>query len=315
MFMTKRHRYQGQILGFMLALWPACGLTEEGAISFPLTKVARGIYVHQGLHEDYSQNNHGDIANLGFIVGSRCVAVLDSGGSLTVGRALRAAIKRTTHVPICYVINSHVHPDHILGNLAFREDTPKYIGHTDLPQALVNNRDHFLKHFVAPMGEPISDDLFITPDQIVENTLELDLGGRVILLKAHRKAHTNQDLTVFDRQTKTLWLADLLFIDRIPALDGSVKGWLSLIEELRGIEAAHVIPGHGPVSAPWPEALAAEQRYLQTLVDEIRVLIARGGTLEEALETVGDSEKDRWILFAQYHKRNVSKVFVELEWE
>ena len=163
----------------MLALWPACGLTEEGAIPFPLTKVAQGIYAHQGLHEDYSQTNHGDIANLGFIVGSRCVAVLDSGGSLTVGRALRAAIKRTTHVPICYVINSHVHPDHILGNLVFREDTPKYIGHTELPQALANNRDHFLKNFVAPMGEPVSDDLFIAPNQIVENTLELDLGGRV----------------------------------------------------------------------------------------------------------------------------------------
>ena len=122
-------------------------------------------------------------------------------------------------------------------------------------------------------------------------SIELDLGGRVILLKAHRQAHTSQGLSAFDRQTKTLWLADLLFIDCIPALDGSVKGWLSLIEELRGMEAARVIPGHGPVSAPWPEALDAEQRYLQTLVDEIRVLIARGGTLEEAIKTVGDSEK------------------------
>lgn len=74
------------------------------------------------------------------------------------------------------------------------------------------------------MGEPVSDDLFIAPDQIVENTLELDLGSGVILLKAHRKTHTSQDLSIFDRQTRTLWLADLLFIDRIPALDGSVKG-------------------------------------------------------------------------------------------
>jgi hypothetical protein len=89
-FVTKRHRYQGQILGFMLALWPACGLTEEGAIPFPLTKVAQGIYVHQGLHEDYSQNNHGDIANLGFIVGSRCVAVLDIARGGTLEEAMEA---------------------------------------------------------------------------------------------------------------------------------------------------------------------------------------------------------------------------------
>ena len=256
-----------QLVWLTLALWCVGGQAEGETLPFSLTEVAKGIYIHQGLHEDYNPTNHGDIANIGFIVGSRCVAVLDSGGSLTVGRALRAAVKQTTSVPICYVINSHGHPDHILGNLAFKADQPKYIGHAALPQALANNRDHFLKNFVAPINELASDDLFIPPDQLVEDTLELDLGGRVIVLKAHKKAHTGQDLTVFDVNTKTFWLADLLFMDRIPALDGSIKGWLGLIEELRAIDANRVIPGHGPATAAWPEALNAEQRYLQTLVD------------------------------------------------
>ncbi len=128
-------------------------------------------------------------------------------------------------------------------------------------------------------------------------------------------AHTGADLTVFDPKTGTLWLSDLLFMERIPALDGNLKGWLEVLEQLRSVEAKRAVPGHGPASAEWPAALAAEEHYLKTLRDEVRDLLAEGGTLEQALESVGNSEKGQWQLFEQHHKRNVSKAFAELEWE
>jgi hypothetical protein len=66
---------------------------------------------------------------------------------------------------------------------------------------------------------------------------------------------------------------------------------------------------------PWPSALAAEQRYLNKIADEVRVMIKQGKTLAEAAETAGMSEKDAWLLFKEYHARNVSAAFAELEWE
>jgi hypothetical protein len=65
----------------------------------------------------------------------------------------------------------------------------------------------------------------------------------------------------------------------------------------------------------WPQALAAEQRYLKTVADEVRALIKAGRTLAEATREAGLSEKDAWLLFQEYHARNVSAAFAELEWE
>ena len=75
------------------------------------------------------------------------------------------------------------------------------------------------------------------------------------------------------------------------------------------------MPGHGPASAPWPAAAADQVRYLERLRDEIRALIAAGGTIEEAVANAGMAERASWQLFEFYHPRNVTAAFAELEWE
>jgi hypothetical protein len=57
------------------------------------------------------------------------------------------------------------------------------------------------------------------------------------------------------------------------------------------------------------------QRYLNAVATDVRSLIKQGKTLAEATETAGLSEKDAWLLWDEYHKRNVSAAFAELEWE
>jgi quinoprotein relay system zinc metallohydrolase 2 len=304
----------GWLAAVILAALANSALSAAEA-GFNLTEVATGVYVHQGRHVPFEDKDHDDIANIGFIVGERCVAVIDSGGSLRIGQALRAAVRNTTRLPVCYLINTHVHPDHVLGNIAFARDKPEIVGHQLLPETLASNRDYFLETFAQDLGENPNPEAIVPPSKTVSKTLDLDLGGRVLKLTAYSAAHTGADLTVFDAKTSTLWLSDLLSMERIPALDGSLKGWLEVLEQLRSVEAKRVVPGHGPASAEWPAALAAEERYLKTLLDEIRTKIAEGGSLAQALESVGTSEKGQWQLFEQHHKRNVSKAFAEVEWE
>ena len=137
-----------------------------------------------------------------------------------------------------------------------------------------------------------------------------------MLIEAHPTAHTDNDVTVLDKKTGTMFLGDLLFATHVPALDGSIRGWLALIAKLDArTDVKLAVPGHGPSSMPWPSALAAEQRYLSKVADDVRGMIKQGKTLAEAAETAGLSEKDAWLLFNDYHARNVSAAFAELEWE
>ena len=289
-----------------------------GGTNYSVAEVTSGIYYHQGLHKEASEQNIGAIANVGFIIGDRCVAVIDSGGSYREGDYLRRSIRQHTDLPICYVINTHVHPDHLFGNAAFKQDSPDYIGHEKLPAALTARQDFFAQTFKPLLGEAYTGTEFIPPTTVVRinQPITIDLGNRPITLTAYTTSHTDHDLTVLDNNTKTLWTGDLLFIKRIPVLDGSINGWIETMQQLQAMEFNHVIPGHGPASSDkWQLGLSNQLRYFTVLRDNIRAVIADFGTIEDATKQVGHHEQPYWELFEHYHRRNITASFVELEWE
>jgi quinoprotein relay system zinc metallohydrolase 2 len=300
----------------LLLLFCTLVLQNVGAaMTLTVTEVAPGIYVHFGKHQLPDKINHGAIANIGFIIGNSCVAVIDTGGNPAQGTALKNTIAQLTSKPICYVINTHVHPDHIYGNIAFKQPGVKFIGHKKLARAMAVRGQYYIEKASEQLDIKITASHIIPPDMPVKRHMTIDLGGRKLTLTAHPTAHTDNDLTVYDQNTDTLWMSDLLFIEHLPVIDGSLKGWL---KELKRMEKHHykfVIPGHGPVVTDWPQSLQAEKKYLQTLLSEIREMIAKGQFIEDAVKKVGYSEKGKWKLFDQFHKRNVTTAFAELEWE
>lgn len=295
-------------------------LSQSGCASddYVVTEVADGIFYHQGVQQDATPENKGEIANVGFIVGEECIAVVDSGGSYAEGESLLRAIRRHSDLPICYVINTHVHPDHILGNAAFKGSKTTFVGSAKLPAALTAREGFYEERFKEILGQAYEGAEFIAPTQLVSvgEPQTLDLGKRKLTLIAYPTAHTDNDLTVIDNNTQTLWTGDLLFVERIPALDGSINGWLEVMDKLQAMEFNTVIPGHGPVQhQDWKQALEAEQHYFTLVRKQLRDIIFDMGTINQATEEVGLSEKDKWLLFDDYHKRNVTAAFTELEWE
>ena len=285
---------------------------------FSVTQIAPGVYLHHGLQEDWLPGNGGDIANLGFIVGSRCVAVVDTGGSPAVGRRLRASIAATTKLPVCYVINTHAHVDHVLGNAAFIKDAPAFVASARYGAALGAREDYIAHEVERDFKETLTHADFVAPTLTATagKPLELDLGGRILRLEAWPTAHTNNDLTIYDTQTKTLFLGDLLFAGHLPVVDGSLRGWLNDLATLRErTDVALAVPGHGETGTAWPAALDAEQRYLAALLRDTRAAIKAGRTLQQAVDSVACDGASSWLLVDQFHKRNVTAAFAELEWE
>jgi quinoprotein relay system zinc metallohydrolase 2 len=310
--LSRRHAVLGALCTCCL---PAVAhATNERRKPFPLTEVARGIFFRRGPDEDATATNFGAIANIGFIVGRDAVAVFDPGGSLADGEQLRASIRRHTRLPIRYVVLSHVHPDHIFGAQAFAPDRPNFVGHERLPAALAQRGEYYRKRLTAIVGDQSTGSV-VMPTVLVRGQTDLDLGRRTIRITAHPVAHTDNDLTAFDSETATLLASDLLFVRRIPALDGSLRGWLDVLNALKRLPAQRVVPGHGPTGVDWPHAAADLERYLGTLLRETRDAIRKGIPIEEAVNVVGTSERGKWALFDDYHGRNVTQAFKELEWE
>ena len=295
------------------------GRSAEAApasLDLPLKEIADGVHCFAGRHELMTKDNEGAICNLGVIIGEDAVAAVDSGGSIIEAHALIAAIKKITDKPIRYVFNTHMHPDHVFGNAAFRDIGATIVGHKNLPAALAARNEFYLQRFGALMGADAMKGVeIVAPSLLVEDQLALDLGGRKLNLRAWQPAHTDNDLTVLDTASGTLFAGDLVFLQHLPTIDGSLLGWLRQMDELKAIGARQVVPGHGEVGSPWPDALSAQRQYFEALARDLRKSIAEGLPLSEAVKTAAQSEKDNWQLFGEYNERNATAAFAELEWE
>lgn len=292
-------------------------------------QIAPGHYVHRGLVAVAQAANDGDIANIGFVVGRRCVAVIDTGNTESIGQRLLARIRLTTSLPVCHVINTHAHPDHLIGNAAFVSKPPAppvtFIAHRQMPAALAARRAAFLDGLRREWGDAVGNVPLIEPTMLVDGERTIDLGERTLQLRAWPTAHTNNDLTVFDAGVGVLWMGDLGFAQHLPVVDGSVRGWSHVLNELGALPARIVVPGHGAVQAPGSVAAitAPMLSYLDRLGRAVRRGVADGIPLSRAMASLDavaqagatDADRDGWQLVEQFHRRNVSAAYAELEWE
>jgi quinoprotein relay system zinc metallohydrolase 2 len=289
-------------------------------------KIADGVYVHYGKHENFyeKKDNIGDIANLGFIIGDQSIAVIDTGGSYQIGEALRLAIKKISKKPIKYVINTHGHQDHILGNSVFLSEEAIIYGHYNLKKFLQERGSQYLKQ-VVEAGDKVKGTIIVfphkviaetTPDQVkkLANKITINLGNRKLLLTSHATAHTYSDATVFDLKTKTFFVGDLVQDERTPTMDGLVKNWIKVLNKIEKVDYKIMVPGHGKIQKN-NIALEKTRTYLQVLYDDVVDALKKDIPAEKVVETAAQSEKNKWTLFDRVNPGNVVRTFMRYEWE
>lgn len=306
------------LLSGLTALAVTMAHASNLAAPLAMQQLAPGVWVHQGAQQAWMEARADDVANLAFVVGERCVAVIDSGGSPAVGQRLRAAVAQVTPLPVCYVISTHAHPDHVLGLGAFAASgaaAPQFVAHTRFAAAVAARQRSWGNALLRDGGISLPPQELAAITLPVSGEVEIDLGNRLLALRAWPTAHTDSDLTVLDRQTRSLFLGDLVFVGHMPVLDGKLKGWLAVMDELQRLDVGFAIPGHGAASRDWPAMLVPQRRYLEALQQDVRKALRDRRSLAQTVQDATLPPASTWLLAEHFHRRNLTAAYAELEWE
>ena len=241
-------------------------------LSFETTEVGEGLYMLSG-----SSGFTG--GNIGITVGEDGVAVIDN-GLPSVLELLQSEIKKLTGQPIDYLINTHVHGDHIGNNEVFGEGGTRIISHENLRKGLVE------KGIYTGQGYDPAPKAAV-PVLTFSDRMTIHINGDAAKLIHTPKAHTDGDSVIHFQNANVIHTGDVMFNGRFPFIDYSNGGSLDgAIAGLKVIEAAanddtKVIPGHGPLaSRDDVTKTIAMLEDARTLVGD---LIAAGKTNEEIL--------------------------------
>jgi glyoxylase-like metal-dependent hydrolase (beta-lactamase superfamily II) len=195
---------------------------------------------------------HADLdLNCGLVVGMSGCLVIDTRSHLAQGRDLAEAVRAVTDRPWT-VVNTHAHYDHCFGNAAFRPAT--VWGHRRCADALLTTADLQRAEVVAALhaaGRIEAADLVAAapidpPDELVDDSAVLDLGGRRVTLAHLGRGHTDGDLVV--AVDDVLFAGDLVEEGAPPAMDDAFPlEWPATLTTVLGLVRGPVVPGHGDV--------------------------------------------------------------------
>ncbi len=299
-------------------------LSSSNCFSFEVEEVADGVFVHYGLQDDSNKVNKGDIANIGFIIGTKSIMVIDTGGTKSIGQNLLKKIRKRSKLPISHVVITHAHPDHFFGTEVFLEDNPKIIGHEKLNRSMYSNYKFYKElQFNSTKDNSLKETKLVTAtvEIKINNIHKIDLGERIIEVRAWESGHTDNDLSVFDTKTKVFW-SENIFVDRTPSIRASILGWRKNLSIIKKMQIKLIVPGHGNVLDK-NQAIKPMINYFDRLISQIRSFHKDNKSLQESINKILQDEildpkkvnKEGWVLFTEYHYSNVTRAYTELEWE
>ena len=109
-------------------------------------------------------------------------------------------------------------------------------------------------------------------------------------------------------------MTENIFVHRTPSITASTVGWTKTLEEMLEMEFEYIIPGHGELKSK-EDAIKPMLSYFNNLITQVRKFHSEGKDLDYAIKNTLVKNKYNWLLYEEYHPRNVSRTFTELEWE
>lgn len=253
-----------------------------------IRKIKDGIYVYVG-------NNLN--SNAGIVITQEGVVLIDSGHNPTDSRAIFAAVKKLTPLPIRYLIDTEPHGDHTTGHFVF--SPPAIIvaheGATDSMKAAYNpKRNEKLMAESAEMRAAFEGFRVVLPHIEYRQKMTLNVGERTFELMYLKGVHSEADTAVWLPKERVLFSASGIVVNQINILRPfvTIPDILAAAKMMKGLNPEFVVPGHGIPGTV--KIFEDTEKYYALLLERVDKLAKEGKSLEEIQKEVRMPEYAHW---------------------
>jgi len=253
------------LLLFVSLAAAASALAQDVATEIKTTEVAPGVYMLEGAN--------GFSSNMALLVGDEHVVLIDD-GMAPITADLVATVDELAGRPIDFIVNTHVHGDHVGSNATLAENGAVIFAHDNIRKRLVEAPD--------PAGGAAG-----LPVVTFADAVTFHVNGQEAYVFHIAKAHTDGDAAIHFRGANVIVAGDLHFNYSFPFIDldsgGGVAGFITGQQRIIDMADADtvIIPGHGPVANR--DDLQASVDMLLDAKARVESLILEGKTEEEIL--------------------------------
>jgi glyoxylase-like metal-dependent hydrolase (beta-lactamase superfamily II) len=229
--------------------------------------------------------------NASFVLTESGVLIFDTGSTIEDGNKLRNLISHVTDKPILYVVNSHSHPNHCGGNMAFSDCV-------------------FLVHRLSPIAASAADFSCCPYETIIfSKDCSVCIGGFFVEFRIF-SGHSCDSLLMVIPQDRVVVTGDLLFSDGLPSLgECCLESWAEELAFLETFEDAVFVPGHGPVTDA--SSVRQQRVYLESLMDMTSSMKRNGLGLDD-LDGQPFTELPYVSQYMGKHKENLRTAFLQV---
>jgi len=290
-----------------LFAWAACEMTQYRRV-----QASPHVHVFEAAEGTTAVVN----GNVSAVVGRDAILVVDTGQFPSLARRMVADLKAISKAPVTHVVNTHWHGDHLLANSVFKEaypgvrfaahphtieQGPKFYGDyaARMKQRLPGIVADMKKRAAASSSDEerlwigktlecldavlpeVDHTRYLGPDLPVERELRVDLGGVTAVVRHLGAGNTPGDLVVWVEPDRAVIAGDMLVAPVPYAIGSDIAPWEATLKTLRTLDAAIIVPGHGPVMRD-DAYLRDVQALLATTRSQLAALRSRGKSKDDA---------------------------------
>jgi glyoxylase-like metal-dependent hydrolase (beta-lactamase superfamily II) len=273
-----------------------------------LSEIAKGVFV-------IGDRRVPLVPNIGVVLGDDAALVVDTGmGPLNGDRALRIA-KDLAGPRALTLTLTHFHPEHGFGAQAFK-GVAKIVYNEAQRDELARKGEAFLgmfRTFGPAVAAALEGTKLVEPDEVYSGpSATIDLGGRLVELRAAGKAHTLGDQTVHLPDCGVVFMGDLVEERMFPIfpwfppheVDIDAANWARVLKALEREAPRIVVPGHGSLAGP--EIIRTVRDYMIDLGRRVKSRHDQREDVEAIVAVLGPSvrgehpdwSQPEWVDFA-----------------